>query len=87
MQLMHFALAVSRLDLECVPYWPEIHYVAQAQIWGLKLQILLPQPAKFWDYRCVPPAPISFKLIVTNMKQETHEKEIETEDSLKSACF
>jgi hypothetical protein len=36
------------------------HYTAQA---GLKLQILLPPPAKFWDYRCEPPCPaVLFKI-------------------------
>jgi hypothetical protein len=26
---------------------------------GLKLLIILPQPPKCWDYRCVPPCPVS----------------------------
>jgi hypothetical protein len=30
------------------------HYMAQAR---LELEILLPQPPEYWDYRCVPSYP------------------------------
>jgi hypothetical protein len=37
----------------------ESHYVAQA---GFELKILLLQPPKCWDYRCVPPSSKSILL-------------------------
>jgi hypothetical protein len=56
----HFACFWDSVLL-CSSGWPENHYVAAQD--GLELAILLSQPPKCWDYRCVLlcQAPFSFK--------------------------